>query len=285
MIATKLYEQARRHLGICLGLDTTETVLPAVISARDESVGEKFFAFNRRVVDATCDTVACYKLQIACYEAHGLDGLAAYAKTLQYIRAKGKIVIADVKRGDILSTAEQYAKAHFTGEFEADYLTLNAYMGEDAVSPYYDYIKNRDKGVFVLVKTSNPSGPQLQNLTVQSGKPAYLAMAELVSGWGAAFVEPCGYTPVGAVIGLTYASEFAPIAQAMPGTFFLIPGYGAQGGTGKDIAALFQKDICGVVNSSRGLIGAHLGKNAGDGFDGCVREAVLAMREDIAQWL
>lgn len=283
MMMDLLAKRAQTVGPVCVGLDTTEKYLPDCIKEQDRSLGEKFFQFNKQIVDATEDIAACYKLQIACYEALGLDGLQAFAKTLQYIRGKGGIAISDVKRGDISSTASQYAKGHFTGDFASDFMTINAYMGEDAVSPYYEYLKE-GKGLFLLVKTSNPSSKDFQDLNIGE-ETLYQKVAKTVSAWGEAFVGESGFSAIGAVVGLTYPAEFEIIQQLMPKTFFLIPGYGAQGGTGKDIANIFKDKVCGVVNSSRGLIGAHCGKTTGEDFVDYVRNATLTMREDIVKWL
>ncbi len=283
MIMDKLFEQAEKYGPVCVGLDTQEAFLPGYLQKKDWSLGEKFFAFNQKIIDATYDHIACYKIQIACYEALGLDGMKAFQKTVRYARGKGQIVISDVKRGDISSTAKQYAQGHFTGDFETDLITVNAYMGEDAVSPYYPYLE-KEKGLFLLVKTSNPSSVDLQDLDV-GGAPLYIKMAQAVSRWGEAFVGTSGFSAIGAVVGLTYPAEFLKIKEVMPRTFFLIPGYGAQGGTGKDIAEIFKDRICGVVNSSRGIIGAHRGKTDGEDFDVYVNQAAIDMREDILKWL
>ena len=283
MSMERLFEAVQKKGPVCVGLDTQVSFLPACIQKTDATDGEKIFEFNRRIVDAVHPDVGCFKLQIACYEALGLDGLRAYAKTLKYIRETGCVVISDVKRGDISSTASLYAKAHFSGDFETDLITVNAYMGEDAVSPYYPYFE-QGKGVFVLVKTSNPSGKDFQDLSV--GKETlYERMAEKVSQWGEAFIGKSGFSAVGAVTGLTYPEEFTRIRSRMPHTFLLIPGYGAQGGTGKDIANFFKDGVRGVVNSSRGLITAHKGKTEGEDFTDYVRQAVLGMKEDILKWL
>ena len=282
----RLYEQSRKNMAVCLGLDTKEAFLPDYLAARDDlSTGEKFFEFNRKIIDATCDIVACYKVQIACYEAYGLDGLAAYSKTLKYIRQKGQIVIADVKRGDISSTAAMYADGHFSGDFEADFITVNSYMGLDAVSPYFDYMKNNDKGLFLLVKTSNPNGYQIQDLMTEEGLKVYEKMGEYVQSWGSEFIGESGYSAIGAVVGLTYPKEFKHVRKYMKNVFFLIPGYGAQGGTGKDIAEIFSEDICGVVNSSRGIISAHKGIKEDESFVECTVDAVRKMQKDIGQCL
>jgi len=174
-------------------------------------------------------------------------------------------------------------RGHFTGDFETDFITVNAYMGEDAVSPYYEFLE-KDKGMFILIKTSNPSSGEIQDLKLGEST-VYQEMGKLVSSWGEAFVGNCGFSSIGAVVGLTYPKEFEVVKQIMPKTFFLIPGYGAQGGTGKDIAEIFKDDICGVVNSSRGVIGAARGKTEGEDFIEYIRKAAKAVNEDIAQWL
>jgi orotidine-5'-phosphate decarboxylase len=283
MIMDRLFEDVKKKGPVCVGLDTQPSFLPDYLQKKDRSDGEKIAEFNRKIIDAVHEEAGCFKVQIACYEALGLDGMKAYAETVRYARKKGSVVISDVKRGDISSTAAQYAKGHFTGDFETDIITVNAYMGEDAVSPYYPYLE-KDKGLFVLVKTSNPSSGDFQDQDI-GGLTLYQRMAERVAAWGAKFIGTSGFSAIGAVTGLTYPEQFVGIRDLMPSTFLLIPGYGAQGGTGKDIAAFFRDGIRGVVNSSRGLITAHKGKCEGEGFETYVREAVLAMREDILQWL
>jgi len=279
----KLVNAVRRKGPVCVGLDTQLSFLPEYLKAKDWSDGEKIFEFNRAIIDATEDEAACFKLQIAFYEALGLDGMAAFSKTLRYARGRGNVTITDAKRGDISSTAEQYAKAHFSGDFETDVMTINVFMGEDAVSPYYPYLA-KDKGVFALVKTSNPSGKDFQDLRID-GETLYERTARKVSEWGERFLGESGFSAIGAVAGLTYPEEFERIRPLLPHTFLLIPGYGAQGGTGKDIAGFFQGGVRGVVNSSRGLITAHKGKTEGEDFVKYVRQAVLDMKKDILQWL
>ena len=283
MSMEKLVNAARKKGPVCVGLDTQLSFLPEYLKAKDWSDGEKVFEFNRQIIDATQDEAGCFKLQIAFYEALGLDGMAAFSKTLQYARSRGSVTITDAKRGDISSTAEQYAKAHFSGDFETDVMTINVFMGEDAVSPYYPYLA-KDKGVFALVKTSNPSGRDFQDLLVD-GETLYERTARKVAEWGERFLGESGFSAIGAVTGLTYPEEFERIRPLLPNTFLLIPGYGAQGGTGKDIAGFFKDGIRGVVNSSRGLITAHKGKTEGEDFASYVRAAVLDMKQDILKWL
>ena len=283
MIMDRLYHDAVKKSPVCVGLDTQLSYVPACIRAGGGTVTEQVVAFNRAVVDATRDIAGCYKLQIACYEAMGMAGLEAFRQTLAYVRAGGSVAITDAKRGDISSTAGQYAKGHFTGDFETDLLTVNPYMGEDAVSPYYEYLK-KDKGLFVLVKTSNPGSGEFEDRTV-GDRPLYELVAEHVAGWGAPYLGESGFSAIGAVVGCTYPEQFAAIRRRMPHTFFLIPGYGAQGGTGRDIASFFQGGVCGVVNSSRGILLAHRGRSEGADFAVYTRKAALDMKEDILRWL
>jgi len=283
MSMEKLVRAAQKKGPVCVGLDTRLSFLPDCLLKKDWSDGEKIFEFNRQIIDATGDEAGCFKLQIAFYEALGLDGMQAFSKTLQYARSRGNATITDAKRGDISSTAEKYAKAHFTGDFETDAMTINVFMGEDAVSPYHSYLE-KDKGVFALVKTSNPSGKDFQDLLV-GGETLYERMARKVSEWGERFIGESGFSAIGAVTGLTYPEEFERIRPLLPHTFLLIPGYGAQGGTGRDIAGFFRGGVCGVVNSSRGLITAHKGKTEDEDFTGYIRAAVLDMKQDILKWL
>lgn len=285
MVIDKLYEKAKKNTAVCLGLDTKEDFLPDYIKEKDMSLAEKYLEFNKKIINATKNDVACYKVQIACYEALGLEGLKCYSETLKYIKKTDNIAIADVKRGDISSTAQMYATGHFSGDFEADFITVNTYMGEDAISPYFDYVKNNEKGIFALVKTSNKLGYQIQDLKCEDESLVYENMAKLVDKWGSEFMGKCGYSSIGAVVGLTYPKEFENIKSIMKNTFFLIPGYGAQGGTGKDIANIFKDGICGVVNSSRGIIASHKGKVETENFTDITIKAVNDIKEDINQWL
>lgn len=288
MIMDRLYNEALKS-PVCVGLDTKIDFLPQYLKDKDWSAGEKITAFNQKIVDATADIAACYKMQIACYEALGLDGMKAYSETVKYVRKNGKIAIGDAKRGDITSTATQYAKGHFEGDFEVDILTVNAYMGEDAVSPYFPYIENNEKGLFVLLHTSNPSSRDFQELKLEKdGQKLYEAVGDKITEWGRPFIGESGYSAVGAVVGLIFPEEFEALQDQCPSTFFLVPGYGAQGGTGKDIANIFKKSRCAVINSSRGLITAHQKAETPcetEGFEVLIREKTLAMKEDILKWL
>ena len=284
MIADRLYESAKES-PVCVGLDTKVDFLPACLLEKDLSSGEKITAFNRAIIDATADLAGCYKVQIACYEALGLDGLKAYADTVSYARKQGKIVIGDCKRGDISSTAAQYAKGHFEGDFEVDILTVNGYMGLDAVSPYFPYIENNEKGLFVLLHTSNPSAVDLQEDKMADGRMVYEKMADLIDEWGKPYIGQSGFSSIGAVVGLTYPEAFEELQQAHPELFYLVPGYGAQGGTGKDIADILRRSRCAVVNSSRGIICAHKSKTEGEDYIDYIRQAAADMKEDLTKWL
>ncbi|KGG79740.1 orotidine 5'-phosphate decarboxylase [Caloranaerobacter azorensis H53214] len=283
MIIDKLYEEVLGNGPVCVGLDTRFEYLPEYLINSTKTLEEKIFEFNRKIIDATYDLVACYKVQIACYEAFGIEGLKAYSRTLKYIREKGKVVIADIKRGDILSTAEMYAKAHFEGDFEADFITVNPYMGLDAISPYFKYLNTGEKGIFVLIRTSNKSSKDFQELNVDN-KPLYLKVAENVQKWGESFIGKSGFSLIGGVVGLTFPKEFLEIKNMCGNMFFLIPGYGAQGGTGEDLKEIFKEKMCGVVNSSRGIIKAHKGVDEGLKFNELARKQVIKMKEDILRW-
>lgn len=284
MIIDRLVQESIACSPICLGLDTQENYLPEFMLSEDTNLGDKIVQFNKDIIDHTADLVACYKVQIAYYEALGIEGLQAYAKTLKYIKEKNKISIADIKRGDIAATAQMYAKGHFEGDFEADIVTINAYMGEDAVSPFYSYMKDKDKGMFILLKTSNSSAKETQDI-VCGGEAYYKHMAKLIEKWGSSYIGSSGFSAIGAVVGLTYPREFEVIQEMLPNTFFLVPGYGAQGGTGEDIGKILNKSRCAVINSSRGLITAHKGIDEGNNYWEKIRSATIHMKEDLAHWL
>lgn len=282
MIADKLFDAVAARGPVCVGLDTSLEYLPPAFRSGFDLPGEALFQFNRRIVDATESVCACFKLQIAYYEALGLEGLRAYARTLHYIHAKGHIVIADVKRGDIAATAEMYAKAHFEGEFEADYMTLSPYMGMDSIEPYLPYLLHREKGVFVLVRTSNPGASDIQYLEQESGQRVYAEVGRRVAELGRQCVGSSGYSSVGGVVGCTHVEEARQLRRDLSSVFFLVPGYGAQGGTAEDVALYLADGNGGVVNSSRRILLAW--KNRQDGgahFDAYARAEAERMRDDI----
>jgi orotidine-5'-phosphate decarboxylase len=278
----RLYEAVGERGHVCLGLDTDLSYIPENFASRFVSLSDKVFGFNKAVIDATVDIVAVYKPQIAYYEALGLEGMRAYARTLEYIRGKKALVIADVKRGDIAKTAEMYAAAHFSGDFEADMITVNPYMGMDTLSPFFPWLE-KGKGIFVLVATSNKGAMDIEGIeTKDSGKKVYQRAGEMIHETGKAFVGERGYSAIGGVVGCTNSKETKYIREAMPSTFFLIPGYGAQGGTAKDIGNYLKADEGGVVNSSRGILLAYRsGRYAGLSFEEAARAETMHMREDI----
>lgn len=281
-----------------VGLDPNLDMIPGKLKGEffkefgktPKAVAEMFFAFNKEIIDSVMDIVPAVKPQIAMYEKYGLEGLEAYIKTADYAKSKGMMVIGDIKRGDISSTAEAYA-AHIGGTeidgeaydlWNEDWITVNPYLGVDGIKPFVDASKKTSKGIFVLVKTSNPSSSQLQDISVD-GSTIYEKVGALVEGWGSEVMGNKGYSRVGAVVGATHKEQGEKLRKLMPHTFFLVPGYGAQGGKGEDLKGFFDASGLGcIVNSSRGIIAAYK-KDAkyGDEVGGAAREAALSMREDL----
>lgn len=280
LIIDKLYERVEERGVVCLGLDTDASYIPQHILS-GKSLDEAIFQFNKEIIDATLDVVACYKVQIAYYEALGLAGLIAYKNTLQYLREKDAIIIADIKRGDIAATASQYAKAHFTGDFEADFITLSPYMGVDSIEPYMPYMESGKKGVFVLVRTSNKGAEDFENLDIEGGKKLYNEVADKITEAGQTVKGRYGYTAIGGVIGCTHVEEGKEIRNRYSNMFFLIPGYGAQGGTAKDVALYLKNGNGGVVNSSRGILLAYKKENKELEYAECARNEAINMRDAI----
>ncbi len=281
-IIDRLYAAVEDKGHVCLGLDTDLSYLPQDFSDSYISPREKIFHFNKRIIDATLDVAAVYKVQIAYYEALGIDGFLAYSQTLQYLRDKGAIVIADVKRGDIAKTAEMYAKAHLEGALEADFITVNPFMGMDTLKPFYPYLKTGDKGLFALVATSNPGAGDLQGITAADGESVSEKLGRMLEREGEQFLGKCGYSAIGAVVGCTNREQTLRIRQRLPRTFFLIPGYGAQGGKAEDMKDYFKNGNGGVVNSSRGILLAYKKPEfSGLPFDEAARAETIRMREEI----
>jgi len=282
----KLFASVAQKGHACVGLDTDVTYLPKHLAEQFPTTEDGLFAFNKAIIDSTLDVSACYKVQIAYYEAYGMAGLRAYARTLAYLREKNAVIIADIKRGDIAKTAEMYAKAHFTGEFEADFITLSPYMGLDSLSPYLPYIKDNGKGVFVLIRTSNEGAKDIEYLPTENGKRVYHVVGEKLQTLGKDYIGECGYSAIGGVMGCTHPDEAAEIRNMLNTTFFLIPGYGAQGGKAEDIAKYLHNGNGGVVNSSRGILLAYRKQENGDAnFADCARAEAIRMRDDIRQYL
>ncbi len=280
MIIDRLYDEVKNKGIVCVGLDTHMDYIPKYIK-ENNSVEDAIFEFNRLIIDATNDCTAIYKLQIAYYEANGIDGLRAYSRTLKYLNEKNILSIADIKRGDIAATAKEYAKAHFSGDFEADFITLSPYMGFDSITPYLDYVKNNEKGLFVLLRTSNEGAKDIEYL-VSGDKPVYYHLGDRLVDIANDFIGECGYSSVGMVVGGTHSEEARDIRNRYPNSYFLIPGYGAQGGKPEDIRTYLGNFDGGVVNSSRGIITAY--KKYEDGerkFQEYTRKAVLDMKVDI----
>jgi orotidine-5'-phosphate decarboxylase len=278
-----------------VGLDPTQSMLPDVLLSdmfalhgkTPKAISQAFVAFNRAVIDGISGIVPAVKPQIAMYERYGLSGIAAYLETIEYAHEKGLLVIGDIKRGDISSTAEAYA-AHIGGveiggehfdPWQEDAVTLNPYMGSDGILPFVDAAKAQSRAVFILVKTSNPSSSQVQDLAVaeemgdvlgafsprlgtlkrlaQDRPLVYEEVAKLVGEWGADSIGVHGYSRVGAVVGATHREQGVKLRGILPHTFFLVPGYGAQGATAADLKGFFDKDGRGcIINSSRGIIAA-----------------------------
>lgn len=280
LIIDKLYERVEERGVVCLGLDTALEYIPSHV-LEGKTVSEALFQFNKEIIDATLDVVACFKVQIAYYEALGIEGLIAYKNTLQYLREKDAIIIADIKRGDIAATASQYAKAHFTGDFEADFITLSPYMGMDSIEPYLPYMKEGKKGVFVLVRTSNKGAEDFENLNLEDGRKLFNAVGDKLTEMGQEVKGKYGYTQIGGVIGCTHVEEGKEIRSRYNDMFFLIPGYGAQGGKAEDVALYLNNGNGGVVNSSRGILLAYKKENREMEFAACAREEAIKMRDEI----
>ena len=286
---------------IVVGLDPMLNYIPKHIQEKAfkeygktlEGAAEAIWQFNKEIVDKTYDLIPAVKPQIAMYEQFGIPGLMAYKKTVDYCKSKDLVVIGDIKRGDIGSTSAAYAVGHLgkvqVGEnkiaaFDEDFATVNPYLGSDGVKPFIDVCKEEKKGIFVLVKTSNPSSGEFQDRLID-GRPLYELVGEKVAQWG----EDCmgdSYSYVGAVVGATYPEMGKVLRKIMPKAYILVPGYGAQGGQGKDLVHFFNEDGLGaIVNSSRGIIAAYkqekYGKFGEENFGDASRAAVEDMIADI----
>lgn len=281
MIIDKLYEAVKEKGFVCVGLDSHLDYIPNYIKQKHEKLSDVIFEYNKEIIDATSDIVAIYKPQIAYYEANGIEGLIAYQRTLRYLKEKGLLSIGDVKRSDIASTAKEYARAHFKGEFEADFITLNPYMGMDSITPYLDYLKTGEKGVFVLLRTSNEGAKDIECLEYQD-EPLYFKVGDELKKFADSLTSECGYSPLCYVVGATHSEEAKKIRERYKNIFFLLPGYGAQGAKAEDIRTYLNDFNGGVVNSSRGIIKYYQKFEDGEErFAHYTREAVLNMRKDI----
>ncbi len=300
---------------IVVGLDPTMKFVPEHIKQQAfgqygetlKGAAEAVLLYNKAIIDAVYDLIPAVKPQIAMYEQFGTEGLIAFQKTVEYCKEKDLVVIGDIKRGDIGSTSEAYAVGHLgqvqVGStmcrgFDEDFVTVNPYLGSDGVTPFIKVCGEEKKGIFVLVKTSNPSSGEFQDRLVRCGgenpgqeadRPLYEIVGEQVAAWGAACMGD-SYSYVGAVVGATYPEQGRILRKIMPKAYILVPGYGAQGGKGADLVHFFDKDGLGaIVNSSRGIIAAYqqeqYAQYGAENFADASRAAVLAMKEDIAQAL
>lgn len=307
---TDKYIDAIKKTGapICVGLDPKISFLPECIAGKSfkekglssETAAEAFFEYNKGIIDAVKDLVPSVKPQVAMYEELGIPGMICYQKTVKYAKDAGLIVIGDVKRGDIGSTCASYANAHLGavklsyGEttveeaaFATDYATVNPYMGSDGINEFLKAGKEYDRGIFVLVKTSNPSSGEFQDQDT-GGEKLYEKVAKKVDEWGRESLGKYGYSDVGAVVGATYPEVGRRLRELMPRTLFLVPGYGAQGATGADLKDYFNADGLGaVVNSSRGIIAAYkkdeYSKYGDEGFAEAARAATQDMISDLRE--
>lgn len=287
-----------------LGLDPKLEFIPESIRKKAfeknncpmAAAAESIVEFNRRLIDSLYDIIPAIKPQLAYYEMYGPEGIRAFSETVRYAKSKDLLVIADGKRNDIGTTAEAYASAHLgtTGingteqeAFGADALTVNAYLGVDGIKPFITACEKYGKGIFTLVKTSNPSSGQLQDLKLEDGRTIYEVMADLVDEWGQSTVGQCGYSSVGAVVGATYPKQIEQLRKRMPKAWILVPGYGAQGGTAFDVAHAFDKNGLGaVVNASRSLMCAYKleqwkDKFTTENFAEAARAEAERMKQDI----
>lgn len=298
----KLVEGIKKtNAPIVVGLDPTLKLIPKYIQEKNfkayganfKGVSEAILEYNKGLIDAIADVAPCVKPQIAMYEQYGIEGLIAFKKTVDYAHEKGLVVIGDVKRGDIGSTSEAYAIAHLSGieidgvkhvAFDEDFATVNPYFGIDGVKPFLKVCEQEKKGIFLLVKTSNPSSGEFQDRLID-GRPLYEHVAEKVNEWGSTVMGDA-YSYVGCVVGATYPEMGAALRKVMPKTYILVPGYGAQGGTADGLKPFFNEDGLGaIVNSSRGIIGAYqqekYARFGETGYAEAARQATIDMREDI----
>ncbi|WP_304222221.1 orotidine-5'-phosphate decarboxylase [Gracilinema caldarium] len=251
-----LFEAVRDRGPVCVGLDTAPDYIPPRELKHATSKARAVLDFNRAIIDATQDVSACYKVQIAYYEALGLAGLEAYRDTLAYIRQRGSLVIADIKRGDIADTAKCYAKAHYEGDFEADLVTLSPYMGMDSIEPWFSYAKEQGKGAFVLMRTSNRGMKDFEYQELAKGGRLYHEVGRKIQALAHECRGSSGFGAFGVVVGCTEPEEAEQIRREYRDLFFLIPGYGAQGGAAEDASRLLIDGNGGVVNASRSILKA-----------------------------
>lgn len=303
MIQKLITQIEEKKAPIVVGLDPMLDYIPSMIKEKSfgehgetlEGAADAIWQFNKGIVDSIYDLIPAVKPQIAMYEQFGIPGLITYQKTIEYCQEKGLIVIGDVKRGDIGSTSKAYATAHLgkikigsqnIPVFDEDIATVNPYLGTDGIAPFLEVCNQEKKGIFILVKTSNPSSGEFQDKLID-GKPLYEVVAGKVAEWG----ESCmsdnkSYSNVGCVIGATYPQMAKVLREIMPKQYILVPGYGAQGGKAKDLAPYFNQDGLGaIINSSRGIIAAYkqavYEKYGEASYADASRQAVIDMKNDI----
>jgi orotidine-5'-phosphate decarboxylase len=291
---------ARTGTTVVVGLDPRLDSLPAALlatcraqyGATSRAAAEALWQFNRAIIDAVYDLVPVVKPQVAFYQRYGVDGMRALVQTIEYAHQGGLLVIADAKCNDIGSTAEAYAEAFLgqEGDFSADALTVNAYLGSDGIQPFAACARDYGKGLFIVVKTSNPSAGELQDLRLD-GRPLYEHLGTMVAAWGEPHCGTCGYSAIGAVVGATYPEQARRLRALMPQTLFLVPGYGAQGATAKDVVGCFDSQGRGaLVSASRSIIFAYrqptyAAQYGADAFAAAARAATQQMIEEIQQAL
>ncbi len=287
-----------------VGLDPKLEYVPEFIQRRymDDDGGtlkaaaKAIFAFNQAIIDEIHDIVPAIKPQAAYYEMYGHYGIKALEKTIRYAKLNGMFVITDGKRNDIGATMEAYTNAHLGSvkvcdndiePFGADALTVNGYLGSDGINPLLNVCRERDKGIYVLVKTSNPSSGELQDMKLEDGRTIYEAMGDMCEKWGADAIGKYGYSDVGAVVGATYPEMLTELRQRLPHTMFLVPGYGAQGGGAEGLKGGFDENGLGaIVNSSRAVMCAYKKEGCDErDFAKAARREALRMREDICQYI
>ena len=285
-----------------VGLDPKLDYVPAYLRKKYQeedgctlqAAARAIFAFNKAIINEICDIVPAIKPQAAYYEMYGYNGVKTLEDTIRYAKSKGMFVITDGKRNDIGATMTAYTAAHLgsvtVGEneiepFGADALTVNGYLGSDGINPLLEVCKAKDKGIFVLVKTSNPSSGELQD-QLMDGVPLYARMGDLCEKWGADMIGEYGYSAVGAVVGATYPAQLKELRERLPHTFFLVPGYGAQGGGAEGVAGAFDENgLGGIVNSSRGIMCAYQKEGCDEhDFAKAARREALRMRDDITRF-
>ena len=283
-----------------IGVDTRYDMVPECVrkkySTNLKGMCSAMLEYSKALIDATYDIIPAVKLQSAYFEMYGVEGIKLYKEMIDYCKEKGMVVMADVKRGDIGSTSAGYSRAYLGKNmidekeqaiFDVDFATVNPYMGSDCVMPFVEDCKKYDKGIFVLVKTSNKSSGEIQDVKAEDGEEIYKKVAKLVNTWGSELIGENGYSSVSAVVGATYPKQLQELRELMPHSYFLIPGYGAQGGKAKDIALGFDKNgLGGIVNATRSLMCAYKSdlwkdKFAEEDYAKATRAEAIRMRDEL----